>query len=318
MTYADTLEIYMLELVNEERTSRGLNALELETNLNASAEAHSQWMLEQNVFSHTGVDGSSSNDRIVDAGFDYRGSRGTAENIAVQSARGAEGFLDDVANLDVALMNSAGHRANLLDPALEYIGIGIEIGTFTYSSSFMAQSVMVTQNFGRTQGIADLDDLMGGISTSAQEPGIIQHGDEAANMLVGTGRSDTLIGTDGANTLNGGEGNDTLMGGSPDQLSNDAGNDTFIGGEGRDAVSYDGSFGSLRVDLQFSHVNTFAAAGDTYDSIEDVIGSRGADNIRGNEVDNHLSGAQNVDYLYGRRGDDTLEGGVGDDVLFGV
>ena len=54
MTYASDLEIYMLELINAERTSRGLNPLRLETNLNEAAETHSEWMLSANVFSHTG------------------------------------------------------------------------------------------------------------------------------------------------------------------------------------------------------------------------------------------------------------------------
>jgi Ca2+-binding RTX toxin-like protein len=71
------------------------------------------------------------------------------------------------------------------------------------------------------------------------------------------------------------------------------------------------------VDLLFEEVNTFAAAGDTYDSIEHLIGSQGRDNLRGTFGDNELHGGRNVDYIYGRRGDDTLSGGIGDDVLFG-
>jgi len=54
---ASDLERYMLDLVNEERTSRGLNELVLDKVLNASADAHSLWMLDTNVFSHTGAGG---------------------------------------------------------------------------------------------------------------------------------------------------------------------------------------------------------------------------------------------------------------------
>jgi len=61
---ADPLELHMLSLINDERESRGLNPLALETNLNMSAEEHSQWMLDTNVFSHTGAGGSSATDRI--------------------------------------------------------------------------------------------------------------------------------------------------------------------------------------------------------------------------------------------------------------
>lgn len=333
MTYANALEIYMLDLINAERATHGLRALQLETNLNSSAESHTLWMLETNTFSHTGVNGSSATERIVDAGFDYVGTRGTSENLAIQTTRGPEGFFDDVMDLHIALLNSPGHRANLLSSTREYIGIGIEVGSFVYSGGATAQSLAITQNFGRTEGSVDLDDLMGGRSEPALPdlpepalpdlpqpalPNLPPHtGTAADEVLSGTTGNDTLIGGGGADTLEGGGGDDVLIGGTLDALSNQSGGDSFSGGAGRDAVSYEGSFGSLRVDLQFSQVNTFAAAGDTYDSIEDIIGSQGADNIRGNQEGNILSGGRNVDYIFGRRGEDTLEGGIGDDVLFG-
>ena len=60
MSTASTFEQEMLDLINEERTSRGLNPLKLETQLNESAEDHSEWMLETDTFSHTGAGGSSA------------------------------------------------------------------------------------------------------------------------------------------------------------------------------------------------------------------------------------------------------------------
>ncbi|MFD1508145.1 CAP domain-containing protein, partial [Lacimonas salitolerans] len=105
---------------------------------------HSQWMLQHNVFSHTGIGGSSATQRMRDAGFDFSGSWRSAENIAVQSERGAAGIMDDVQNLHTSLMNSPGHRANILNPALDYIGIGIETGNYSFSSGTY-KSVIVTQ-----------------------------------------------------------------------------------------------------------------------------------------------------------------------------
>ncbi len=153
---ADPLELHMLSLINEERDARGLNPLELETNLNMSAEEHSQWMLDTNVFSHTGAGGSSATDRI-EAELDLTGSWRTAENIAIQSIRGEPGLLDDVENLHESLMNSPGHRANILNPDLEYIGLGIELGDFTYSSGGTFQSLIATQNFATTAAEVDVD-----------------------------------------------------------------------------------------------------------------------------------------------------------------
>ena len=156
MAIATDLERYMLDLINDERTSRGLDTLQLEQNLNASADAHSEWMLEADMFSHTGAGGSTATGRIEAAGFDLDGSWQTAENIAIQSERGDPGFEDDVAQLHENLMDSPGHRANLLDPDLDYIGIGIDVGDFDYGSGEY-NSVIVTQNFGSTQGEVDLD-----------------------------------------------------------------------------------------------------------------------------------------------------------------
>ncbi|WP_170414734.1 CAP domain-containing protein [Ruegeria atlantica] len=152
MSQASTLEREMLNLINAERASRGLDPVQLELRLNASAEDHSQWMLETGNFSHTGEGGSSATQRMREAGFVLSGSWGTAENIAWQSQGGEAGFSDDVVDLHNALMNSPDHRANILNPNLAYIGIGIEIGSFRG-----IPAVIVTQNFARTTASVQLD-----------------------------------------------------------------------------------------------------------------------------------------------------------------
>ncbi|MGL5010914.1 MAG: CAP domain-containing protein [Paracoccaceae bacterium] len=160
MSVANELELLMLDLINQERAAAGLNALTIDDDLNTSSEDHSAWMLESDVFSHTGANGSTSTDRITAAGYDLEGSWATAENIGWQSERGAEGLEDDVAAIHTNLMNSPGHRANILDPNLEEIGIGIEQGAFTVEGVDY-DAVMVTQNFGTT----DAEDTQpGGIS----------------------------------------------------------------------------------------------------------------------------------------------------------
>lgn len=137
----------------------------------------------------------------------------------------------------------------------------------------------------------------------------VVEGSDGNDTLVGGAGDDDLLGYDGDDTLDGGDGDDTLEGG--------AGADHHMGGDGTDTASYMDSRGSLRVDLIYSHVNTNIATGDTYDSIENLIGSRGKDNLRGTIGDNEIKGGLNVDYLYGRRGDDLLQGDIGNDVLFG-
>lgn len=172
MSVASSFEQQMLELINVERVSFGLDPLRLEQRLNDSAEDHSTWMLDEDVFSHTGVDGSSSNTRMRNAGFEFEGSWASGENIAWQSERGSSGISDDVADLHEALMNSEGHRANILNPNYDYVGIGIETGYFYAQANngnwYNFDAVMVTQNFAATTAEVVLDPYSGGDAPVAE------------------------------------------------------------------------------------------------------------------------------------------------------
>jgi uncharacterized protein YkwD len=147
MSEANTLERLMVDLINEERAAAGVPPLTIDDDLNTSSEMHSTWMLENDVFSHTGEGGSSSNDRIRDAGYVLEGSWATGENIGWQSERGAEGLEDDVRAI---------HRANILSADYDEVGIGIEQGDFNAATGTF-DAVMVTQNFGSTEA-DDSDD----------------------------------------------------------------------------------------------------------------------------------------------------------------
>ena len=145
MAKATPAERMMLDLINAEREAAGLDPLRLEQRLNESSEAHSDWMLRADEFDHVGQGGTSAGERMREAGFPFEGAWTWGENIALQSERGAPGLADDVADLHRSLMDSPGHRANILKPQFEVIGIGIERGEY---KGFDA--VVVTQNFARS------------------------------------------------------------------------------------------------------------------------------------------------------------------------
>ena len=184
MSNANALELGMLALINDERAAAGLDPLRLITTLNAAAENHSLWMLETDTFSHAGADGSTPSDRMEDAGYPFEGASLALENIGWQSARGAEGFEDDVAQVHAGLMSSPGHRANILNPNAEDIGIGIEIGTFSGSGGDF-EAVMVTQVFGTTD--ADLsawvDPLTGVPEDDVVEEDVVDEDDSMPDDL---------------------------------------------------------------------------------------------------------------------------------------
>ncbi|WP_299590157.1 CAP domain-containing protein [uncultured Tateyamaria sp.] len=147
MSEANQYEQQMLDLINAERAAVGLNPVVFNNDLNESSEDHSAWMIETDSFTHAGVGGSSSRERIEAAGYELEGNWKTGENIAWVNEDGGNGLSDEVVRLHTNLMNSPEHRANILNPDFEEIGIGIEVGEFDDDGTAV-EAVFVTQNFG--------------------------------------------------------------------------------------------------------------------------------------------------------------------------
>ena len=172
-------EQYLLELINAERAKVGAQPLAFDKDLNESAEGHSQWMLAADVFSHTGSGGSSATQRMKAAGYVLQGSWATGENIAWATTRAPTGYTDEVMLLHTNLMNSSGHRANLLNPNFREVGLGFDVGDYRGRSS-----AFVTENFGKTgtdlflTGVAfddrdgdrfyDVGEQLGGLTVAAR------------------------------------------------------------------------------------------------------------------------------------------------------
>ncbi len=114
--FLTTEETLMLSLVNQERAKAGVSPLVADEALTRLARLKSQDMVDKNYFSHQSPTYGSPFDMMKSAGIIY----GTAgENIA-----GAP----SVARAHDGLMNSPGHRRNILNPAFTHVGIGIVKG----------------------------------------------------------------------------------------------------------------------------------------------------------------------------------------------
>jgi Ca2+-binding RTX toxin-like protein len=131
----------------------------------------------------------------------------------------------------------------------------------------------------------------------------------AADTLRGEGGNDTLHGYGGADTLLGGAGDDILIGGQ--------GSDVLSGGDGFDTASYVGAPGGVTVDMLVAGTNAGEATGDTYLSIEAIIGTDAHDNVFATFGDDRIDGRGGMDVIFGRAGNDTLNGGGGGDWLQG-
>ncbi|MGD9920819.1 MAG: S8 family serine peptidase [Pseudorhodoplanes sp.] len=130
-------------------------------------------------------------------------------------------------------------------------------------------------------------------------------GNSATNELHGNRGDDILRGKAGSDYLFGGEGNDILTGGAK--------GDWLNGGDGFDFASYQDATSAVVVNLADVKRNTGDAKGDTFISIEGVLGSSFADSLYGDAGNNELRGEDGNDYLDGGVGADTMKGGRGND-----
>jgi hypothetical protein len=155
---ATALEQRIVELMNSARASANLSELKIEVHLNSAAQNHSDWMGDTGTFSHAGDGGSSATGRIEEAGFPTTGSWKTAENIAYTSISGEldEGEVD---KMHEGLMQSDGHRANIMNPDLAYVGVGLSVGNV---DGFGQEVVFLTQDFGATDGEVLVQEEQGG------------------------------------------------------------------------------------------------------------------------------------------------------------
>ena len=125
-----------------------------------------------------------------------------------------------------------------------------------------------------------------------------------ANPAINTGEAagDTYTSIEG---LRGSDFNDTLTGDADDNyLRGGLGADALNGGAGFDFASYQNAAAGVTASLANPAINTGEAAGDTYISIEGLLGSAFNDTLIGDANDNILQGGPGADALNGGSGFD--------------
>jgi len=111
-------EKQMFDLVNQERAKRGLKTLKWSDSLRDVGRAHCLDMFERAYFSHYTPEGLSPFDRIDRANIDYFAA---GENLA---------YAPSVAIAHQGLMDSPGHRENILREEFGTLGVGVVDGGF--------------------------------------------------------------------------------------------------------------------------------------------------------------------------------------------
>ena len=134
-------------------------------------------------------------------------------------------------------------------------------------------------------------------------------GSNLANLLAGGNGNDRLFGGIGSDVLNGGDNNDTLEGGiDGDQLN---------GGLNTDTASYSRSTAGVTVNLLTGAATLGDAAGDSFNSIENLRGSNHGDRLTLSNVAGRADGLNGDDVMSGGTAADRLFGGNNNDVIAG-
>ncbi|AGZ39792.1 CAP domain-containing protein [Actinoplanes friuliensis] len=108
------LEAEVVRIVNVERAKANCPALTADDKLTTAARGHSADMAARNYFSHTTPEGVEFATRITNAGYRWSGA---GENIAKGQRTPAD--------VMTSWMNSAGHKANILNCGFKNIGVGV-------------------------------------------------------------------------------------------------------------------------------------------------------------------------------------------------
>jgi Ca2+-binding RTX toxin-like protein len=289
MSQASAVEQYILEQINAARKAAGVQPLAFDSDLNTAAENHSAWMIQNNIFSHTGINRSSPGDRMEAAGYDFIGSWSWGENIAWKTM-GSATLQSNALQLHTNLMNSPGHRANILKTDFKEIGIGFVRSPFRDFSDVG----MLTEDFAKSgsnsfvTGVAfndldkdnsyDIGEGLGGLNVSARN--------------VSTGTIKTTLTTN--------------SGGYQIELAN-----------GTYELNLAGKVSQFTINGRNVKVDSITA-GETQEPtpVSKVVnGTESRDRLTGTNGNDTINGLGGNDVINGRAGSDVLSGGSGRDAF---
>lgn len=109
----------MLGIINVDRRAAGLAPLAFDSAVAAVAKSHSREMALNHYFSHTSLTGMSPFDRLRQGGIVYTTA---GENLGMDRGTSRMAMFRAI---EVAMLHSPEHRANLLRSTFTRVGIGV-------------------------------------------------------------------------------------------------------------------------------------------------------------------------------------------------
>jgi uncharacterized protein YkwD len=131
-------------LINDERTSNGLQPVSSNDDLRQAALSHSNEMVSQSYFEHTSPAGVTFMDRIEATGY----MRGTRSWTVGENLVWGTGPLSTPQALVTAWMNSPPHRENLLSRSWREIGLAAVHSSHAPGVFGGGATTIVTADFG--------------------------------------------------------------------------------------------------------------------------------------------------------------------------
>jgi hypothetical protein len=125
-------------MLNKARKEYGFKKLFFQNDLRSVGRKHSKDMARHDYFAHEGRSGTTPKDRFE--------SLNISEVIAGENLAKIRGHKNPVLTAHIGLMNSPGHKANILSPKYNCVGIGLAISkdrTFYFTQNFSHRSFMV-------------------------------------------------------------------------------------------------------------------------------------------------------------------------------
>jgi Ca2+-binding RTX toxin-like protein len=280
-----------------------------------AARAHSQHMIDVDLFEHEGIGDGTPQSRMELAGYVFTPPAASGENIAFQGTTG-NGFNLTGFTLDEheGLFKSPPHRENILFEDFQELGIGLKRGGFQDGGTNF-DSLLATQNFAFS---GDQVFITGVAIADADGDNFYDIGEQRAGISVTAKQAGNALDSTTTATAGG------------YALALDAGSYVveFSGGDLARAVNVTVTANAnVKVDLAgtseiLASGNITLGAGAGSATLLGVAplkatGNTGNNQLLGNKGNNVLGGADGNDRLLGVAGHDSLNGGNGTDTLTG-
>ncbi|MDO6519942.1 hypothetical protein Q4578_00025 [Shimia thalassica] len=247
-----------------------------------------------------------ADDDVLSAGIGSDTLLGGAGDDVLINAGGDDSLVGG-ANFDTLYTHAPLSEFSFTTETLFYDGAEHDILHLNHLGGYLGGLIL---NFGQDE-VVDVESFVFGLTvvTYDQLATAVRVNYGQSNEVPGTVDDDLMLGGIQADVYNGRGGDDILIASQ--------GFDTLNGGSGTDLIDYSAFSSGVRVALRGADASRLGGMSDSFNSIENVLGSSLNDLLIGSDGANRLNGTRGDDTLAGLSGNDILVTGQGADIAAG-